>query len=233
MIDDLKLNIEGFVQIHLLPVGEEPGLLLPEYLAWEGKNVYTRLGYQKIASWLASYTGVITPPKYIAAGSGVGTPATTDTSMTLELGRVGLSSYSVLSSYTARLLGVFGPAQANATWTEIGLYDTLGYPTTAIPASATGYTTTTLTDSGATWTVNEWAGCRLHIVSAITSGAPQSATIVSNTATVLTFGAITLPVGNITYTIGKPTLFAHAAVSVAKTASNTANVSWSLTQQYV
>ena len=55
--------------------------------------------------------------------------------------------------------------------------------------TATSGTTTTLTDSGASWPVNEWAGYKLYIYTG--TGKGQITNITSNTATVLTFPTLT------------------------------------------
>lgn len=65
---------------------------------------------------------------------------------------------------------------------------------------ATSGTTTTLTDSGANWQVNQFAGYKLYIWSG--TGRGQIANITSNTATILTFGTIaTAPDSTSRYTI--------------------------------
>jgi hypothetical protein len=55
--------------------------------------------------------------------------------------------------------------------------------------TATGGTTTTLVNSGAAWTTNQWQNLKVSIVGG--TGAGQIAAIASNTATTLTFGALT------------------------------------------
>ena len=65
---------------------------------------------------------------------------------------------------------------------------------------ATGGTTTTLVDTEATWTVDEWIGYR-----AVDNATGLFATVVSNTATALTFSAIaTAPSAGNSYHITKP-----------------------------
>jgi hypothetical protein len=53
---------------------------------------------------------------------------------------------------------------------------------------ATSGTTTTLVDSTASWTTNEWVGCWVGILAGTSNGSVP--TIISNTATTLTFAAI-------------------------------------------
>jgi hypothetical protein len=77
---------------------------------------------------------------------------------------------------------------------------------TQATAAATGGTTTSLTASSATWTVNQWKGRMLNYY---VSGTSYTARITSNTATVLTLADIvtggvlgTAPVAAGNYTIG-------------------------------
>jgi len=70
-----------------------------------------------------------------------------------------------------------------------------------VTGTATGYTTTTITDTGAARTVMADVGKVIAITSA-TTGAGQAAAVTSNTATTWTFGALTLPTGTVTYQLG-------------------------------
>lgn len=60
----------------------------------------------------------------------------------------------------------------------------------ASTGTATAGSTTTLTDSGKAWTVNEYAGMKLFVTGG--TGAGQAATVISNTATVLTTTLMTV-----------------------------------------
>lgn len=68
--------------------------------------------------------------------------------------------------------------------------------------TATGGTTTTLTDTTKSWTTNMFTDCRIKIVSG--TGATQTAVVLSNTATTLTFvSAMPIaPAAGSVYTIG-------------------------------
>lgn len=73
--------------------------------------------------------------------------------------------------------------------------------------TATSYTTTSVTDSGATRTVNADQNLVLAITSAAT-GAGQAMVVSSNTSTVWTLlSAITLPTGTVTYQLGHSYLY--------------------------
>jgi hypothetical protein len=80
-----------------------------------------------------------------------------------------------------------------------GAFFESNYEYTAISGTATAATTTTLTDSGKAWGVNQYAGYSIYITSGAASG--QSKKITSNTATVLTFPAIAGLTGTPTYQI--------------------------------
>jgi hypothetical protein len=197
-----------------------------------GENVFTLAGYGRIAAWLASgvaagVASTVASPTFIAVGTGSGTPANTDTFMFQEIARKAITGYSVQATYTAQLTVTFSQSEANGSITEIGLCDAGGYPINA-NGTATSYTSTTLTDTGANWTTNQWAGGWLYIISA-TTGAGQRTQIVSNTATVLTFNAITLPTGTVTYRVAPANyLFAHYGVALTKTNANQLLVTWQL-----
>lgn len=97
-------------------------------------------------------------------------------------------------------VGAFLKGHTTAANEDIKLF---GYiATSSIPrgdrGGVTSGTTTTLTDSTKTWTVNEWTGKTVFIAN---SG--LTATVTSNTSTQLTFGAIgTAPVANNAYAVG-------------------------------
>ena len=79
----------------------------------------------------------------------------------------------------------------------------------SVTGTATGVTTTTLTDSTKSWTTNQYQNQVLLIVSA-TTGAGQIARITSNTATVLSLNpALTLPTGTVTYQVAPANCFDH------------------------
>lgn len=105
------------------------------------------------------------------------------------------------------LVGVLDPCQfvetnAAGVLTHNGGFWRVPAVVGAITGTATGYTTTTVTDSGAARTVNGDQGKVLAITSA-TTGAGQAAVVVSNTATTWTLlAAITLPTGTVTYQVG-------------------------------
>lgn len=80
-----------------------------------------------------------------------------------------------------------------------GYADIAGY--TNIAAGCTGGSTTTLVDSNASWTTNEFVDCRVMIGNNL--GSYQVATVQSNTATTLTFtSSITAPAAGTPYSIG-------------------------------
>lgn len=204
----------------------------PGDLVWRHANLFTSAGYARWATFLAAATPTpnMPAPNYIALGTSGTAVNAADTGLGMEIYRAVLVSATVTSTYTARVAASFSAAVATGNILEAGLYDNAGYPAiTGGTATATAYTTTTLTDSGAAWTVNQWAGGYLYIVGA-TTGAAQRAAIASNTATVITLSApITLPTGTVTYRISAPYLYAHAPMNVNKSATQTLNVTWQIT----
>jgi len=222
-------HVEGWVRAYLKDERDDsPGL---GELAWEGHNLFTSAGYGRLASFLAAASAnpAVAAPNYIAVGTSGTAANAADTGLGQELYRAVLVSASVSSLYTARLAANFAAGIATGNILEAGLLDNAGYPTTGATGTASSYTTTTLTDSGAAWATNAWAGGYLYVVTA-TTNASQRAAIASNTATVLTFSApITLPTGTVTYRISIPYLFAHATMNVNKGASQSLNVTWQVT----
>ncbi len=139
--------------------------------------------------------------------------------------RLPITSASVQTSYTARLVSVFNGQQVNANLREIGLFDTAGVSGTSTGAN----TTTTLNDTTQNWAVNQWAGATVFIWSGV--GAGQRSVVVSNTATQLTVSVVwtTTPDATSKYAIGAGNLFGHAAITVNKAAGQILNVIWQLT----
>lgn len=71
----------------------------------------------------------------------------------------------------------------------------------SVTGSATGYTTTTITDSTKSWTTNQYQN-QVVLITSATTGSGQFARITSNTATVLSLNpALTLPTGTVTYQV--------------------------------
>lgn len=88
-----------------------------------------------------------------------------------------------------------------ASNTEFKLTVSPPWGTILVNGTATGATTTTLVDTPKTWTVNQWAGKNVDLLSGI--GAPQTASIVSNTSNTLTISApwTSTPTSGTTYDI--------------------------------
>lgn len=114
--------------------------------------------------------------------------------------RIASGRYFVLSAYTAVAAGVWKvwdqgtyAWQANLSTTNLpaawgtsgGAACTARLAKVRANGTATGGTTTTLTDSAANWTTDQWAGRYVLTVSG--TGAGQCLKIASNTATTLTF----------------------------------------------
>lgn len=93
-----------------------------------------------------------------------------------------------------------------------GLWKPLGAAT--VTGTATGVSTTTLTDSGKSRTTNQDQSLVMAIISA-TTGAGQVASIKSNTATVWTLSAITLPTGTVTYQVAPGPTWDHLHPTMA------------------
>jgi hypothetical protein len=102
-----------------------------------------------------------------------------------------------------------------------GRWKAYGTTQYATKVGTTTGTTTTLTDSGATWTVNAWQG---YMAAITTGGTTVYTQVISNTATVLTLNdTITAPTGSTTYFIYKgptvdgihPTDFIHKEMAAA------------------
>lgn len=93
------------------------------------------------------------------------------------------------SDYMGRQLFRLKEAMVSAGWTVVASGDggtgatRFAYNGTP-PEQATGGGSSTLTDTGRSWTTNQWQGGTIEIVSGTGSG--QSRTIASNTATVIT-----------------------------------------------
>ena len=82
-----------------------------------------------------------------------------------------------------------------------GYYSESNYENGFISSTATGSSTTTLTDTSQTWATNEWAGWTLTITSGAANG--TSTHITSNTGTILTFPSIGALTGTPTYIISR------------------------------
>lgn len=223
--------ITGRVQCYLVPPDRDPWQPRESDLVLDKPNLFVRIGYQRITAWLASNAITTAPPRSMSVGTSATAPAVTDTVMGFEICRVLLSSASVLSLYTARLVSVFSPAQGNGDLREIGLHDTVASGGWS-DGTATAGGATTLTDSGKAWTTNEWAAGEVMIVSG--TGLGQKRTISSNTATVLTVSSswTTNPDATSVYHVAMQRLFAHTDIAITKS-GQALNVVWSLTQNYV
>lgn len=88
---------------------------------WEGHNIYTNVGYQRLAAWLAGQAA--SAPAYIAVGNGNGSFDGTETALYAEVLRKPITSQSVQNLYTVRLVAVFAGNEANRTLTETGVLD--------------------------------------------------------------------------------------------------------------
>lgn len=98
---------------------------------------------------------------------------------------------------------------ANALTLNGGFWKAPGAGAVSQTGTASGYTTTTLTDSTKSWTTNQFQGQVLLIVSA-TTGSGQIARVTSNTGTVLSLNpALTLPTGTVTYQIAPTYCWDH------------------------
>lgn len=223
---DLLLPVRGLVVVEL-----------DQREVFRSCNLFLNAGYGRLAQFLAGQAP--TPPSYIAVGNGDGTaagaavtPAAADTVLSFELLRKTISSQSVLSTYTARLVSVFSTTEVQRQLTEVGLCDLAGDNGTATGA---GQTTTKLVDTSKAWTTNQWAGWMVYITNAADGDATKKSVITSNDATSLTLTSAltTAPVAaTTTYTIGgvgsSSYLFARASIAVNKGAQNM-SVIWQLT----
>jgi hypothetical protein len=215
-----------------MPVYGHVECYLDGILVYETPNTILNNLYSRGAQWLASNTPnggtAIKPPGFIAVGTGAGTPSVGDATMFFENLRNIITSASIQSTYTSRLVAVFTGTQANVTITEIGLFDTAGDNGTASAGGAS-----TLTDGTKSWTTNQWTNWTVYITGG--TGIGQSRIISSNTSTVLTVSVAwtTQPDATSTYTIGGVGtgnfMFAHTNVNVTKVSGTTLNVIWSLT----
>lgn len=106
-------------------------------------------------------------------------------------------------NFTLTLTGGTGSPQTRtvSSSTENKLTVSPPFGTILVNGTATGATTTTITDTSKTWTVNQWAGKNVDLLLGI--GAPQTAAIVSNTSNSLTISApwTTTPFSGTTYDI--------------------------------
>ncbi len=197
-------------------------------LACHRRNLYVNVGYARTASWLASNVqnggSAVLGPGYIAVGTDATVAAPGDTALRAEVLRLPVTSASVQSVYTARLVAVFNGQQANYNLREIGLLDAAGDSGT----SSGGNTSTTLNDTTKSWTANQWVGATVWIVAG--TGAGQSRTVSANTATQLTVGtASTTPDATSVYAVGGGNLFARTTIAVNKAPGVILNVIWQLT----
>ena len=103
------------------------------------------------------------------------------------------------SGYTPTVL-MGDPTQGNIYELFQGYADIAGYTNTS--PGATGGSTTTLIDTAASWTTNEFVDCKVMIGSNL--GSYQTATVLSNTSNTLTFTSAiaTAPVAGTPYSIG-------------------------------
>lgn len=220
----------------LLPVRGLVIVQLDEREVFRSHNLFVNAGYGRLAQFLAGQAPAA--PGYIAVGNGDGTvagaavsPVAGDTVLGFELLRNAITSQSVLSTYTARLVTVFATSEVQRQLTEVGLFDAAGDDGTA---TGGGQTTTKLVDTSKTWTVNQWAGWTVYITNAADGDAVKKSVITSNDATSLTLTSTLTnapSAGSTTYTIGgvgaSQFLFARAAIAVNKGAQSM-NVIWQL-----
>ena len=108
----------------------------------------------------------------------------------------GVGSEVAITGNDATTLTLTAPGFVPDATTKYILMDTFG-----ILTGATNVTNAVLTDTTKNWTVNQWAGKRIRLVAG--AGAPQEATITSNTSNALTIAGVftTTPDTTTVYTI--------------------------------
>lgn len=122
-------------------------------------------------------------------------------------GGTGSGQVKRISSNTGTVLTISGAAPAGGLWAttpdNTTTYLIYQGPQVETGKSTAAGTTTTLTDGGANWATNQWAGYSLSFTGGTGSG--QTATVSSNTATVLTFNTqTTAPDSTTTYSLFYP-----------------------------
>ena len=100
----------------------------------------------------------------------------------MEIGRKAVTSKAVVATYTTRIVANFLAAEVQGDLVQVGLFDVPGDTGTA-----TSRVGTTLTTAGKAWTVNQWAGWYLYLLSG--TGATDAIVISSNSADGLTVAA--------------------------------------------
>lgn len=208
------------------------GLLIGGRIVWDDHNLFLNNGYARQAAFLAgnSATPAVATPQYIGVGLSSTAPAAGDSFMGGEIRRQAITSASTQSTYTSRLACLFGATVVNFTLSEVGLWDIAG----GASGTATGGSTTTLTDSGASFGgTNAQVGNKLTVVTAAGALRFGNVAITASTGTQLTFAAQgTAAVSGDSYFVA-PTggyLYAHANISVPKANGQTLQILWLLTQ---
>ncbi len=230
------LYIKGQVKVY---VSDEPdaqlgpdGLLVGARLAYDDHNLFTNLGYSKIAALLAANTNspAIKTPQYIGIGVETAIPGG-GTAYGHEISRIAITSASVLSTYTARLSAVVGPTSLNyPALGSISLWDSAAGP----GGTATGGSATTLQDSGAPFgAVSSQVNSYVNVITSAGASRFGPVLISANSSTQLTFASQSSSVtaGDI-YLISPASsiLWAYAAVAAGpKVAGQSAQILWLLT----